>query len=266
MSFIAWLMVPFLIAASIGGMIVFLMQYRARRAAAWVALVAAGVATLALCALTFLGSSFQVRPIGRTTPLGGFPFPVGTTWVYSHSEYEQAIGDPNEIITATRVLTETVARVEGDTPSLSFMHERSVSDIKIPPEWWSSSVLDSGSYWYRIEGNRVLSVQYPYSREGFPLYEFPLGAGRGWCPEDPPPATNPTCSLMGKRTVRRQGPYTTAVGTFDPCYEIVEEYNSGGIFEWFCDGIGVVARKYDHAGSRFGYEDTLIRFALGSSP
>ena len=58
MSWYAWSVVLFLAAVSLGGIISFLAQYRTRRTMAMIALVAAILATLVLCALTFLGSSF----------------------------------------------------------------------------------------------------------------------------------------------------------------------------------------------------------------
>ncbi len=69
--------------------------------------------------------------------------------------------------------------------------------------------------------------------------------------------------MNGLRTVESRTSYTTPIGTFDDCYEISEEFNSGGVREWFCNGIGTVARKYDHSGTRFGFQDTLIRYSRG---
>jgi hypothetical protein len=60
MSFYAWAVVLFLAMASVVGIVVFLTQYRTRRAAAMAALVVTMFATLSLCAFTFLGGSFQL--------------------------------------------------------------------------------------------------------------------------------------------------------------------------------------------------------------
>jgi hypothetical protein len=108
-------------------------------------------------------------------------------------------------------------------------------------------------------------VRYPDSQEGGLRYDFPLSAGKSWCPEPQPPV-DPGYHSNGLRTVQNPIRYTTPAGTFSECYEITEEFNSGGVNEWFCNGIGVVARKYDHSGTRFGYEDTLIRFSMSSPP
>jgi hypothetical protein len=57
------LMMLFLAAASIVGMIVFLTQFRARRAVAMLAFVATAFMVLVLCASTFMGASFTVAPM-----------------------------------------------------------------------------------------------------------------------------------------------------------------------------------------------------------
>ncbi len=60
------------------------------------------------------------------------------------------------------------------------------------------------------------------------------------------------------------GAYQTAIGRMEVCYQLMEYSNSGGILQWFCDGIGPVALKYDHSGTRFGFTQSLIDFQPGS--
>jgi hypothetical protein len=43
-----------------------------------------------------------------------------------------------------------------------------------------------------------------------------------------------------------------------------DQVNSGGVIQWFCEGVGRVASKYDHAGTRFGFSEELTAFTLGS--
>jgi hypothetical protein len=74
--------------------------------------------------------------------LGGFPFPAGTTWVYSRVEYQQVIGDPTSLITATRLFTDTVVPTQSDPQTISFVQERTVSEGSTPPVWWSDTVLN----------------------------------------------------------------------------------------------------------------------------
>jgi hypothetical protein len=72
------------------------------------------------------------------------------------------------------------------------------------------------------------------------------------------------CTAAGRRTVASQGPYTTPAGEFSDCSQITEDYNSGGVTRWLCRGVGVVAQKYDHAGTRFGFWQVLIAFRPGA--
>ncbi|MGE5141745.1 MAG: hypothetical protein ACM3JD_19945, partial [Rudaea sp.] len=94
-------------------------------------------------------------------------------------------------------------------------------------------------------------------------FDLPLTIGKSWCPQTPPPA-NPDCASLGRRTVEEKGVYTAPAGRFEDCFEIAEDFNSGGVTRWFCPGVGIVAQKYDHRGSRFGFEQVLIKYLKGS--
>ncbi len=217
-------------------------------------------------------ASAPIRPVTLNTPaltasatpessLTGYPFPVRTTWVYRRLQYEQAMGDPTRIITATNLITETVVRAEGAGPAQQFLHRQTATLVSASSDWeYDSSDLNWES-WYRVDGTRVFSSPAGSPNINTLVYDFPLSVGKSWCPEVPPPAYNVDCIAMGRRTVTSEAIYATPAGTFDQCYEINQDYNSGGVWEWFCNGVGVVARKYDHGGSRFGFEDTLIRFS-----
>ncbi len=196
--------------------------------------------------------------------MGGFPFPVGTTWVYSRVEYEQAIGEPTKIITATRVYTDSVTQIQGTAPSQSFAVERTVNETSAPEGWWSSTVLNPGQYGYRIRGSQILETRSSNPQEEVLLYNFPLEANKRWCLQPLQPANASGCNEIGWREVKNKGSVAVPVGTFEDCYQILDPYYTGGT-EWFCTGIGVTSRKYDHSGTRFGYEDKLIRYARGSS-
>ncbi len=240
--------------------------YRLRKVTAAVALVAAFCIALSLCVLTFWGGSFwRSESVEHPTALGGFPFPVGTAWVYSRVQYEPMIGDPTQIITATNLVTETVVRVEGVASNQTFLHRQTASLVSAPPGWQDNSSNFNWDLWYQIAGNQIFSSSDHFKEIRTLVYDFPFVVGKSWCPR-PPPAINPNCMAMGRRTVEKQTRYTTPVGTFDDCYELSQDVNSGGVTEWFCNGIGVVARKYDHVGTRFGFADVLIRFSTGPPP
>lgn len=229
------------------------------------ALVIAMFATLALCGLTFLGGALQIKPLGDKRDLGGFPFPVGTTWIYSRVQYDPMIGDPTQTMTATNLITETVVRAEGVFPNQEFLHRQTASLVSAPPGWRDNSSNFNRESWYRIDGTRIFSSPEGFRQINTLVYEFPFVVGKSWCPQ-PPPAVNPACMSMGRRTVQSRTTYTTPTGSFDECYELSQDFNSGGVTEWFCNGVGVVARKYDHAGTRFGFADTLVGFSMGSPP
>ena len=49
-------------------------------------------------------------------------------------------------------------------------------------------------------------------------------------------------------------------GSFDNCYQVIGQYNTGNTLEWLCNGIGAVKSKMDHAGTPFGYETVLVEY------
>jgi hypothetical protein len=57
----------------------------------------------------------------------------------------------------------------------------------------------------------------------------------------------------------------TPAGRFEHCYRMVDFYNSGGVRQWLCDGVGIVAQQYDHAGSQFGFKQELIKYSIAPS-
>lgn len=216
----------------------------------------------------WLGACTSITPmsgsVGHPTPLGGFPFPVGTTWVYSRVEYQQVIGDPSQLITATRVFTETVTRIAASATSLSFLEERTVSPIHAPPNSNGWMLLNPGINRYLIQDNQIFEARSANPAEDMLLYDFPLETNKRWCIQPLQPANASGCNEMGWREVQRRASYAALVGQFDECYQILDLYYTGGT-EWFCNGVGIVVHKYDHAGTRFGFEDSLIYFSPGSS-
>ena len=71
------------------------------------------------------------------------------------------------------------------------------------------------------------------------------------------------CTSAGQRNVVSQESFETPAGRFDDCYQITENFNSGGVVRWLCSGVGLVAQKYDHAGTRFGFQQTLVSYSQG---
>ena len=213
-------------------------------------------------------------------PWSEFPLNVGTTWVYAYIPYDPLPSDPAQIITATYLLTETVTEVESTPPYLAAKVETERALVSKPPEWTRDDISRTGETWYVIDGNKIyrgserpdLSNLNPDLTPGWSLeYQLPLSVGESWCPakynfKSPGQPEIEDCQSLGEQTVAKAMSYETPAGKFDDCYQITESVNSGGTTRWFCNEVGVVAAKYDHAGTRFGFEQTLIRYRLGSNP
>jgi hypothetical protein len=92
-------------------------------------------------------------------------------------------------------------------------------------------------------------------------YVFPLGAPDCWF------RSADLWNAFGENCTFSEGPheYETPAGTFSDCFWIVTPYLSGNVHDWVCNGIGYVGAKYDHYGSPFGYETTLLEYKIASS-
>jgi len=204
--------------------------------------------------------------------LSEFPLEKGTTWVYAYEAYEPSVSDPNEIIKATYRLTETV--VETGTISTYFVtHVKRESQlIKAEVNWTTDLLNEPNEFWYVVndhqvfQSNQSLDVGSVQFDELLFDYEFPLVVDKSWCllPHNPQDSKEITdCDVIGRRVVTKQGPYETPAGSFNDCYDIVDYFNGGNIFQTFCNGVGIVTMKFDHAGTRFGFEQILIQYSAG---
>ena len=199
--------------------------------------------------------------------LSEFPLTQGTMWVYTYTPYEPLPTNPTQIVTATYRLTETVVATEVSAPYLFVRVRRDISLASTTP--LTSANLPEGEFVYVISGTQVYQASGVVEYESFDpdyaslMYDFPLVAGKHWCPirfdlKNPDSPEVVHCEANGLRTVAVAGIYETPAGSFEDCYSITEAYNSGGVMRWFCNGVGVVAARYDHAGTRFGFEQLLI--------
>jgi hypothetical protein len=147
------------------------------------------------------------------------------------------------------------------------------------PGWqdFESFGLGDYEYFYVLQDrNAYRSAVYPdtaniHTDQLLQEFQFPMAVGVEWCPSKldkgylTPPAETPVpCAYIGKRIVEQEGTYQTPARSFDHCYQMRDIVNSGGVIQWFCDEVGVVAKKYDHIGSRFGFTQELTAFRLGS--
>ncbi len=241
--------------------------------ALWLGLISCTNSSVSMATSTIepIATVVPAAPTMTPLPVADFPLTAGTTWVYAYNPYDASPEDPMEIVTATYIMTETVVSAE-EYPPYTFV------EIQRDYQLTSDEALENYNlpqltYWYVISGTQVFEEYVDPAIENFSPYEsrlaydLPLEMGKNWCPivYDPSNPDNPeviNCEVAGMRTVVEQGPYESPAGEFDDCFWFVESYNSGGVHRWFCNGIGVVAAKYDHSGTRFGFDQVLIDFAL----
>jgi hypothetical protein len=173
-----------------------------------------------------------------------FPLDLGSTWIYDYSAYtgaSEAIWSVTDTIVAVTIRDGfLIAEVEqaailktGDTSS-HHLNEPMV-----------------GHFWYLFDGVHL----YKQTDEPDPAHAadawlelvFPLGgSGCRSVSGDPHPVELPA-------------------GKFEACLDLVTPYNSGPTFLTFCPGVGIVATRYDHSGSQFGYHSALTGYLLPTS-
>ena len=215
---------------------------------------------LFLIAVFVAGCSWQT-----TKNLSEFPLHVGTTWVYAYEAYEPSASDPTQIVKATYQLTQTV--IETETNSSYFVaHVTSDYQLMNADMEWRGWYVDglSKETWYVTNGQKIFETRFFDSKNidedrMILEYVFPLEMDSRWCQ-----LQNPPCQYVGWRVVTSQSSYETPIGKFDDCYHMRDIYNGGGLFQKFCVGIGVVTMKYDHIGTSFGFEQTLIDYSIGT--
>lgn len=231
------------------------------------------ISSLCLVAVSCAGNTSTAPSSEQAALLPEFPLTQGTTWVYTYIPYEPLESNPRQIVTATYVLTETVVETVAEAPYLFVRMRRDASLVSSTP--LTGATLPAGEFWYVISGTLVFEeFQVPDAKTFDPVasrldYAFPLVDGKQWCPflSDPENPDNPEvvyCEANGLRTAVAIGAYETPAGRFTDCYQISESFLSGGVIRQFCSGIGVVAARYDHAGTRFGFEQTLVDYIMPS--
>ncbi|HLO15041.1 MAG TPA: hypothetical protein VK206_09440 [Anaerolineales bacterium] len=210
-------------------------------------------------------------PPGTAEP-SEFPLAKGTTWVYTYQAYEPAPSDPTQTIEATYQLTERIIETETASPYFVAHVKKDYQLIKADPGWTDDIASNQpGESWYIVKDHKLFESRAPFDvnnidTDAFLLaYEFPLTLSKSWCwPQldlkDPNHKEITSCEFAGKRMVTNQGHYQTPAGTFDHCYELTDYSNGGNVIHWFCQGVGIVFMKFDHAGTRFGFEQTLMSY------
>ena len=226
-------------------------------------------ALLFLLVITIAGCSPEPPAESSRLPLN-----KGTSWTYAYESYEPSPSDPAQVIKATYQLIETVIDTETVSPYLIAHIKREYQLVNVDPGWTGDfDVSQPNEYWYLVDNDKVFESRSPIEtnaikRDGFLLdYEFPLSLSSAWCrqafnPKNPSSNEAANCEFIGKRMVTNTGFYETPAGKFDDCYELTDYSNGGNIIHWFCTGVGIVFMRFDHAGTRFGFEQTLIDYSL----
>ncbi|MFP4346585.1 MAG: hypothetical protein ACLFU8_18015 [Anaerolineales bacterium] len=189
--------------------------------------------------------------------LSVLPLEEGRRWVYRYDAY---VGEAE----ASYVYTDTVHEVINEDTYIAARVEREVAVLEEPGEALFIAP-ETESFWYvllkdgRIYRQAELDLE-ELDKRGTLEYRLPFNPQRCWY-SDPQQRANLAAAAVDYPGCRRPSEpqsMSTAVGDFERCYVILTPYNSGGVFEELCEGVGVVGTHYDHAGSRFGYQATLI--------
>jgi hypothetical protein len=199
-----------------------------------------------------------------------FSLEKGTVWAYLYDAYEPS-ADPDQTMKATYRLTETVVETETKSPYFVAHVEREYTLMSADAGWNGDFSEQQKEFWYVIDADHVLRSNQPVDRVPLNVdelildYDFPLSVAKTWCLSASTDTTKPTsCEFVGRREVTSQGPYEGPMGKFDDCYQVTEYWNTGNFFQTFCNGIGVVSMKFDHPGTRFGFEQTLTGYTRGT--
>jgi hypothetical protein len=193
----------------------------------------------------------QVRALN---PVSDFPLSPGSSWTYSYSEYWE------EQVQAGQVTVSVVEnRMLGDHFLARLTVESSYS------AQWTPLGLGQGAseFWYALdEQGRVYFLQDLSQAEDLKdsilAFQFPLDAEECWF------RSPDLWNAFGDQCTYTDGPHIikTPAGSFQDCFLIVTPYLSGNTIDWVCKEVGFAAARYDHLGSPFGYEATLLEYRI----
>lgn len=200
-----------------------------------------------------------------------FPLALDNKWVFQFTRYE---GVPiTEIITTTRVVTETVVEIENiSSHFVAKIHREESAEIPVgdvPPSWQGVPLrpATSSEHWLVVSGNRMYRQERNLDLSSLSTalleFVFPVKLGEKWYQSDEKAKLNPTyADDWMLRKVTKVGTVVVPAGEFSHCF-FLEETWGGATFEtWFCPSVGVVDRKGDHHGTPGGFRQVLIRYQL----
>lgn len=208
-----------------------------------------------------------------------FPLYLGTSWTYTYDEYSKSLDVPDQVVRASLELKETVVDLHSSPPFTLVQIMGNKEIIEADPGWQErgGNGMEVYEYWYILLDGAIYMSKTEPDPANIQIdqllleFQLPLVPGANWFPDLPGSVNlaspgDDFLPLPGMRVVSNEEAYQTAAGAFERCFLISDIYNSGNVFQWFCDGVGLVARKYDHLGSPFGFSLELTGFSLGSLP
>ncbi|KAA3653562.1 MAG: hypothetical protein DWQ04_35155 [Chloroflexi bacterium] len=191
--------------------------------------------------------------------LSDFPLQLGNSWIYSHTAY---FGE--EI--ATYLITDTVkdARTNGNY----YIAEMGRDWKQVSGTLASDDVYGLGvnQYWYIVDGLQVYvqlnQLDLSTVESSWLEYIFPLDNSIGsWYPSGEQRSSE-YVGFSGHRRIYSLVDMKVPAGEFRKCPYILTFYNNGRNEDWFCPGIGLVARKFDHQGTKYGYHTNLVEYSI----
>lgn len=192
------------------------------------------------------------------------PLSVGNQWVYRVTRYDGF--NPNDIITATFTITDTITSVETRDGFFVATVQSEHSAETLVEVRGNYPVTDSlqpaatETYWLIVDGNRVLRQDdnlnlSDLQSQVFVQFVFPISLDSQWSMYNVKDAPL-------NRKVTRVGSITVPAGTFSGCFYL-EGVIGGTTFEdWFCPGIGVVWSNTEHHGTPYGSRQELISYRV----
>jgi hypothetical protein len=204
-----------------------------------------------------------------------FPLALNNTWVFQLTWYE---GVPiTEIMTTTRVVTETVVEVKSiSSYFVAKIHREESAEIPVgdvPPSWQGVPLrpATSSDYWLVVSGNRMYRQERNLDLSSLSTalleFVFPVKLGEKWYRSDEKAKLNPTyADDWMLRKVTKVGTVVVPAGEFNDCFFLEEEWAGYTAETWFCPNVGIVDEKGDHHGTPEGFRQVLIRYQLNKWP
>ncbi len=193
------------------------------------------------------------------------PLTTGNYWAYRVTRYDGF--NPNDIMTATFIMTDTITNVEiKDGFFVATVQSEQSKEIPIEvrgnyPVSDTVRPATTTNYWLIVDGNRVirqndkLNLSDFSSGEVLVEYVFPMDSDSRWsmCYAKDAPIN---------RKVTRVGAIAVPAGKFTDC-RYLEGIIGGTTFEdWFCPGIGVVWHNAEHHGTPYGNRRELVSYRV----